>query len=48
MNITDLLNDMGGGNAQVELPADHGGVRMQAKVPEGQGGQVDNLSMHRL
>ncbi len=43
-NITNLLNDLGDGNVEVELLANGGGVRALAKGPEGQAEPVELLA----
>ncbi len=44
MNITNLLNDLGDGNVEVELLANGGGVRSLTRGPEGQADQVELLA----
>src|SRR5512146_1339896 len=44
MNITNLLNDLGDGNVEVELLANGGGVRALVKGPEGQAEEVEALT----
>lgn len=44
MNITNLLNDLGDGNVEVELLANGGGVRALTKESEGLAEQVEALS----
>ncbi len=48
MNITNLLNDLGDGNVEVELLANGGGVRALARGPEGQADQVELLAKRRV
>jgi uncharacterized protein len=43
-NITNLLDDLGDGNVEVELLANGGGVRALMKGPEGQSGTVEALA----
>lgn len=43
-NITNLLNDMGDANVDVELLANGGGVRALAKDSEGLAGQIKGLA----
>jgi intracellular sulfur oxidation DsrE/DsrF family protein len=43
-NITNLLNDMGDKNVQVELLANGGGVRAMAKESDGLAGQIEALA----
>jgi uncharacterized protein len=44
MNITNLLDDLGDGNVDVELLANGGGVRALAKESDGQVEQVASLA----
>ncbi len=43
-NITNLLNDLGDGNVEVELLTNGGGVRALARGPEGQADAVELLA----
>lgn len=43
-NISNLLDDMGENNVEVELLANGGGVRALVKGPESQADQIDTLA----